>query len=204
VYYQIETRDPDGDILTATWDFGDGSPVELNVSSGGDRICTFSQSRNYTGEGSFNISVTVTDGRLGHDVTRNVTVTIQVLDHSPESSFTVDPLTGDSSTDFVFNASSSSDIETPTDDLMVRWDFDNDGTWDTDWSTWKLTNHTFSAPGTYTIVLEVKDASGLTNTTTLDVVVTEAIPEFDGITTAILLLALVLVLCIWRIPSRTR
>lgn len=68
VNYSVEAADPDGDILTVTWDFGDGTPPVVNRSAGGTGKYVFVQVRNYTNGGVFNITVHVTDGRAGHDV----------------------------------------------------------------------------------------------------------------------------------------
>ena len=78
------------------------------------------------------------------------------------------------------NASSSTDIETPN-QLQVRWDWDNDGTWDTVWSSDKVAYHNYSEPGIYSIVLEVKDGGGLTTKTikTISVVNTPPRALFD-------------------------
>lgn len=68
VNFSVEAQDPDGDILTATWDFGDGTDPIVNTSSGGTLKYVFTQVRNYTDGGIFNVSVKVTDGRAGHEV----------------------------------------------------------------------------------------------------------------------------------------
>lgn len=67
------------------------------------------------------------------------------------------------------DASGCSDYEDETADLQVRWDWTNDGTWDTEWSASKTASHTYDADGTYTIALQVQDADGLTDTATQDV-----------------------------------
>ena len=45
---------------------------------------------------------------------------------------------------FHFDASGSSDAETPASALEVRWDFDGDGIWDTPFSTVKTVDHDYS------------------------------------------------------------
>jgi peptide/nickel transport system substrate-binding protein len=110
---------------------------------------------------------------------------------APTASFTVVPTTGDTLTSFEFDASGSSDSEDAVVDLEVRWDYENDGTWDTGWSTEKATDHLFSASATYTVKLEVRDTVGLTNTTTMQVDVVEVIPEFSMIIPIISMLLLI-------------
>ena len=90
---------------------------------------------------------------------------------APTASFTINPTSGTNLTVFTFDASGSSDNEDETSVLQVRWDWNNDGTFDTDYSTNKTGTHQYTVAGTYTILLEVKDSEGLTYTTTKIVIV---------------------------------
>ena len=96
----------------------------------------------------------------------------------PRSLFVVSPASGDTSTDFVFDASPCWDIEDFSSTLEVRWDWNGDGIWDTGWSTDKVVMHNFSSQGTYDVTLEVRDRGGLTNRTAVQVEIAEEIPEF--------------------------
>jgi len=84
----------------------------------------------------------------------------------PVASFTVTPAFGNESTTFEFNASASSDVETGSNDLIVRWDWENDGVWDTSWSADKVDNHSYGKIGVFTAKLEVCDSDGLLGNTT--------------------------------------
>lgn len=95
---------------------------------------------------------------------------------SPVANFTVKPSSGGLSKTFTVNASTSVDMEDPTSLLAVRWDWEDDGTWDTPWSTTKTEQHQYTSPGTYNIRLQVMDTGGLTNETTRQVVVTAPPP----------------------------
>jgi hypothetical protein len=64
------------------------------------------------------------------------------------------------------DAGLSSDTETPAADLEVRWDWENDGAWDTAFDKAKTGTHTYAKEGTFTIKMEVKDGAGQTATTT--------------------------------------
>lgn len=88
--------------------------------------------------------------------------TTNPVNTAPIASFTVTPSTGTISTIFQFDASGCSDAQDPVSALQVRWDWENDGTWDTGWKTAKADTHTYGAMGTKTINLEVKDTGGLT------------------------------------------
>ena len=95
---------------------------------------------------------------------------------APTAAFTVTPSSGTVSTVFHLDASGCTDAEDSPADLQVRWNWDDDGTWDTGYSTTKTADHQFDTAGTKRIRLEVKDTGGLTDTETLSVVVTPAPP----------------------------
>ena len=82
---------------------------------------------------------------------------------SPVALFTIFPPGGDTTTIFVFDASQSYDAENPDYALMVRWDWDNDGEWDTPYSFEKKNVWKFPVPGEHIVRLEVKDLSNATN-----------------------------------------
>ena len=84
---------------------------------------------------------------------------------APTASFTITPATGSIDTVFTFDASACSDNEDPVDELQVTWDWEGDGSWDTEYSTEKIATHRYNMPGTYAVNLRVKDTSGLTFTT---------------------------------------
>ncbi len=91
---------------------------------------------------------------------------------APTASFTVNPTSGTADTVFQCDASSCSDAEDPVSAIQVRWDWENDGTWDTGWSATKTASHQYGAAGTKTIKLEVKDTGGATDDTTRTITVT--------------------------------
>jgi uncharacterized protein (TIGR02145 family) len=105
-----------------------------------------------------------------------------LTNRAPFASFTVVPGAGDTRTDFVFDASGSSDYEDDVSSLQVRWDWENDGIWDTNYSTAKTANHQFSITGIITVKLEVQDTGGLTANTTRQITVIEAgtMTDIDG------------------------
>ena len=90
----------------------------------------------------------------------------------PVATFTISPEEGDIESFFVFNATGCTDKEDGAEDLMVRWDWESDGSWDTQYSTNKIEQKKFSNTTTYTITLEVKDISGMISTTSKQLVIT--------------------------------
>ncbi len=71
-----EIADWDGDVLTATWNFGDGSELATNVTSGGKQVFGIYQIHEFHTAGYFNVTLEVTDGWRNHTVTRWKMVTI--------------------------------------------------------------------------------------------------------------------------------
>ena len=58
------------------------------------------------------------------------------------------------------DASGSWDAETPDAALLVRWDYDNDGSWDTAFDTARRVTHSFGGSGTFTVAVQVQDSIG--------------------------------------------
>jgi parallel beta-helix repeat protein len=99
--------------------------------------------------------------------------------------FTVTPSAVDTSTAVAVDASASSDLEDDAADLEVRWDWQNDGTWDTGFSTTKTASSpTYAAVGFHTIALEVRDTAGASSYATRDVSVRPTGPAIFYVATA--------------------
>lgn len=97
---------------------------------------------------------------------------------NPEAFFSVSPTSGFIGTPFNVDASTSRDGQTPKNLLQVRWDWDDDGTWDTEYSTMKTDSHQYFSPGEKIIKLEVKDTDGNTALTTQTINVSDRVPEY--------------------------
>lgn len=149
---QLEVRwDWEGD---AVWDTGWSTTKTITHSFGQP--------------GSYDVALEVRDAVDLRDV---ATRTVVVSNTSPTAAFGVLPTVGTTETAFQVDASASTDAETPASELAVRWDWENDGTWDTGFSTTKQTSHTFATPNTYAIAAEVRDGQGMTDTVTHSVTV---------------------------------
>lgn len=96
----------------------------------------------------------------------------------PTAAVSVHPTSGPPGISFRFDASGCSDLEDPTSALEVRWDWEDDGTYDTPWSTTKIIYHTFNTPGDHFIRLQVRDTDGLTDSTDQLVKVVQVQPLF--------------------------
>lgn len=145
--------------LEYRWDFEGDGVFELNWGS------EQSPTHRYEAPGTYEAMIQVrdTDG-----VTDEATVRV-IVDPgnlAPEASFSLtgagslnagDRTIGTTNTTFTFNASGSRDEETSSAQLAVRWDFDGDGTWDTNFSTQKTATTRYLDLGVYIVRLEVRD-----------------------------------------------
>ncbi|MHC1775105.1 MAG: hypothetical protein AB9834_06770 [Lentimicrobium sp.] len=84
--------------------------------------------------------------------------------HLPVADYVVSPLRGDVNTVFDFNASTVSDLEDPVSLLEIRWDWNKDNVYDTEFSTEKVTTYQYNAVGVYFPMIEVRDTQGMTDT----------------------------------------
>jgi len=78
-----EVNDPDGDALTITWDFGDGTDLAVDVTPAVTATYTVSHSHNYTVAGYYNVTMVVSDGRDGHDVVKYKFVAVASNNRAP-------------------------------------------------------------------------------------------------------------------------
>jgi PKD repeat protein len=153
--------------LEVRWDWEDDGMWDTTWST------TKTSQRQYPSIGTYTIRLEVRDsGGLTDQTTKQVWVN----NTPPSPSFATSPTSGNISTIFTVNASSSSDLEDPLGVLEVRWDWEDDGTWDTTWSTTKTSQHQYLSIGTYTIRLEVRDTGGLADQTTEQVWVNNTSP----------------------------
>jgi len=166
VNYTIDAYDADGDVITVTWDFGDGLPVVVNTSAGGIPVYKFYQTRNYTEPGIFNVTVEVTDGRVGHEVYRYTTVYVNSTNRPPNLAvFRPVALSGgiwalpNETIDFEMVIT---DVEQDVIEVLIDW---GDGSEIThfflteyvDGNLTILLNHSYSRLGNFTITVNYTD-----------------------------------------------
>ncbi|MCK5415621.1 MAG: hypothetical protein KAJ35_09595, partial [Thermoplasmata archaeon] len=100
-----------------------------------------------------------------------------IRDNDPPEADAGGPYEGDEGSSISFDASGSSDPQ--GDVLTYRWDFDSDGTWDTDFSTSSSASHTWSDDYTGTVTVQVFDGVKYT-TDTAEVTVYNVAPTIDS------------------------
>ena len=117
----------------------------------------------------------VSDDDYATFMTQNVTV-----DDPPTPCFTV---TRTAALTFRANATCAGDDFTPAGNLSVRWDWQDDGVWDTNYSTNRTATFTYPAEAAYTIRLEALDSLSQANATTRGV----ALKTTSGVTSCFVL-----------------
>jgi uncharacterized protein (TIGR02145 family) len=161
------------------WNFGDADYIEIPSTN------HISHQYAFPGEYSVSLKVVIQDQ---HSTiaqgwfSETVTVYDDSGNESPNAAFTVTPQQGTTATTFIFDASFSSDDETPVEQLEVRWDWTNDGTFDTEFTFTKEAPHRFAEAGTFTVTLEVLDMDDKTDQTSKEVQVSMTAPPVASFT----------------------
>lgn len=162
------TADPNaGDVITYSWDWGDGTPLRTGASP---------TAHVYAATGSYTITLTTTDGwGKSASTTRDVTLIEPAANTAPNATFTA---TCASFTVCQMNSAGTTDAE--GDAIRYSWNW-GDATAS---GTTASPSHTYATPGTYTIVLTVTDVWGKVGTATREVTITE--PESNGAPIAVI------------------
>jgi uncharacterized protein (TIGR02145 family) len=79
------------------------------------------------------------------------------------------PVIGDTTVLFEFDAGKSLNNQGFSSGLAYRWDFGNDGIWDTEWGTESASSHRFINPGVHSVLVEVADFAGVSDTASLTI-----------------------------------
>lgn len=170
-------NEDDTSLLEIIWDWTNDGTWDTNYST------TKTTTHKYATEGTYTIKLEVKDsGDLSHYITK--TVIVSTANTAPVASFTITPTEGTTDTTFDFDASGSTDNEDDTSVLEVRWDWENDGNWDTNYSAEKTATHNYATEGTFTIKMGVKDTGGLNHSITKTVNIspgnTGTVTDIDG------------------------
>jgi|GEM_PF-1995069 len=150
-----ESHDPDGYIVTYSWDFGDGSTATGFI--------TFHA---YADNGSYVVTLTVTDN---DGATASAHATKIVMNRQPVASFTETAETVYTDETISFDASESSDLDGSI--VTYSWDFGDETQ-----GTGVSIQHAYSQDGTYTVTLTVTDDDIATDTTSATKTVLNRIP----------------------------
>lgn len=150
------SADPDGTIISYSWDFGDGT--------GGAGIST---THTYLSAGVYTTRLTVTDDDGSSDQATRSVVVSAVSNQSPTAAFTAAPSPTQPGTWVSFDASASFDPDGTI--TSYAWSF-GDGSSGSGLSAY----HSYSSPGTYVVQLVVTDDDGATDFEAKQIVVQAA------------------------------
>jgi PKD repeat protein len=168
----VDVIDPEGDNLTVYWyEFSTGlwilRQTDYNITANSTVYWFFSQANSYSTQYHWRVRM--------YDGTYNTTkdfwfITKAESPGTPSSPPPPDvepplnippvanitgPISGYVNETLIFHAHNSYD---PDGNITgYKWDFNNDGSFDTDWLEDEIIDCNYSIPGKYTIVLEVKD-----------------------------------------------
>jgi hypothetical protein len=93
----------------------------------------------------------------------------------PVAKFKISAYLADTLAVLEFDASASTDPEDDQLAIFVRWDFQGDGTWDTEYSTQKIAAFRYRQQGHFRSILEVKDQDDATDTLSLEILITDIV-----------------------------
>jgi parallel beta-helix repeat protein len=181
-----QSYDPDGTIIFYRWNFGDGSSQILNIAP----------EHAYFDPGIYMVTLTVVDDD-GRSSMANTTVTIsgEIYINSPPFAVFTSPLTTTVDQPVSFDASESSDVDGSI--VGYRWDFDGDGTFDTDWLATPVITNTFSIPGNTLVTLEIKDNGNASSSYVVTLDINAPPKKSPGFEFFLILLAILISLVIY-------
>src|SRR5437870_3646940 len=138
---------------TSSWTFGDGTTAAGSAAT-----------RAYASASTYTVQVTASDS-AAHTATKSKSVGVTASAPTPPpggpvAQFAFTPTSPQVDAMVTFDASASTSSNGV---LEARWDWAEDGVWDTAWSATLSASHAFLATGTYSIRLEVRDAAGLSD-----------------------------------------
>lgn len=113
--------------------------------------------------GTYDVTLQVRDLMRNAAAVSQAIAVLSTVNTPPQAALAVAPAAGAAGGNWVLSAAASADAETPAADLEARWDWENDGAWDTPWATAKMRTHSYTATGLTLARVEVRDGGGLTD-----------------------------------------
>lgn len=158
--FSASASDPGGDILTYTWNFGDGTPATSGV--GLDTV-----DHRYADDGEYTLTLTVTDG--ADSVSSTLDVVVENV--SPSLGQLTLPQAFVEGVGFSASATGT-DPAGVADPLTFAWDFGDETT-----AEGATVQHTYADDGTYELRLTIRDGDGGATQVDRTLVVTNGDPR---------------------------
>ena len=143
-----DSYDPDGQIASYFWDFGDGNTSTGNITT-----------HAYADNGTYAVTLTITDNDGLKDTAQD---TISIQNRPPIAQFTESATTVHTGETIYFNASDSYDPDGHI--INYLWNF---GDGNITFVTSPTVTHTYKAFGNYSVILNVTDNDNLYDSSTL-------------------------------------
>jgi glucose/arabinose dehydrogenase/chitodextrinase len=156
------SMDPDGTIVSYSWDFGDG-----NFGAG------IVVSHAYAATGTYDVTLTVVDNETYTDALTQTLVVASGTNLPPDARFTASDATSHVGVPITFNATTSSDPDGSI--TTYAWQF-GDGTIGSD----LIATHSYITKATFTVTLVVTDDGGATDAAGLNVVIANRPPQITS------------------------
>jgi len=181
ITFVVSVYDNEGDDISVNWSFGDGV-CDFDYLTGDTTVpTTLTRTHAYSSAGTMTLWVSAHDFIWGHQVNTYAQVDVLLPTENPPFAYIgIFPGIGDTNTLFTLDPSYSWDYEDPYDALTGRWDFENDGVWDTGFNPLSPQYVSYETVGYHWITLEVMDTSGLTAQCTDGLLVDDYPPEANA------------------------
>jgi len=159
IYNATETHNEGeaADNLKVRWDWDGDGIFDTEFSKNKIR------SHKYEQAGEFNVHMEVMNS-MGWTDSEFYPITVWPDSVAPVASFEINQDSSSYMTIFGFNAASSWDAYTATEDLRFRWSWDGDTLWDTPFCSDTCIYYKFPEPGNYRVTMQVKNNINLTDT----------------------------------------
>jgi PKD repeat protein len=128
----------------------------------------------YRTPGQYQVKLEVLDGK--GQVSSVVKTVYVAANDAPFALFKVDKINAPVNSIFRFDTSFSSDNQYAKGQLAYRFDWDNDGKYDTNFQNKTVWNHLFRDPGNYNVIMEVKDPESATAKAEISIYVSDDSP----------------------------
>jgi PKD repeat protein len=149
ITFTSTSTDIDGDIVALDWDLDNDG--QFDDGSGGTAQLPFADA------GPHSVRLQVTDATGGSAVATEVVSVNPLPNLRPQAGFAVSPARPQIGQRVSFQSTSTDDVGI----AATAWDLDNDGQFDD--ASGSTATHTFTASGSYTVRIMVRDAAGEEN-----------------------------------------
>ncbi|MBT4400125.1 MAG: hypothetical protein HOD37_11635 [Bacteroidetes bacterium] len=169
--------DPDNSVysLKYRWDFNGDGIFDTDFSNIPTASYKFPEIKCYQ------VNLEISDPE-GHVSENSKQICLNNNNNAPFPAFAIVPPIASLGTEVRLDASRCFDYEEAPEKLLIRWDFNGDKNWDTEFSNQKIVLRQFNQPGYYSISMEIIDSDGASAELTKVLEVANTYNRYDYIT----------------------